>query len=559
MAHIITQVCCNDGACVDVCPVQCIRPRPGDPQYSTAEQLYIDPKACIDCGVCQEACPVGAIYADYDLPAEFDEYREINAAHFAADPILDWSLRPLPDDARSVDEGRLRVAIVGSGPSACYAAAELIGIAGVEVSIFERLPTPFGLVRSGVAPDHQQTKRVADQFGEVLSHPSVRCYFNVEVGRDVSLAEILEHHHAVIYAGGAKSDRQLGIPGEHLPGSHSAREFVAWYNGHPDQAGRTYDLSSRRAVIIGNGNVALDVARVLARPAGRYATTDLADHALDALDRSMIRDVVVAARRGAHEAAYTTSELLALRQLEDVTVVSRADEVRIDDQRLSAACDAAIGPIARRKRDLVAAMADAPVASDGRSISLRYMLSPLEIHGSERVEAVSFARSRLMLKNGALALEPTNAVETIETRLVIRAAGYRGQPVPGFPFDQARGVIPNRAGRVWDRDADAPFAGLYCAGWIKRGPSGLIGTNRVCSRETVAALLEDFATERLARAIRPAADFDALMGGRCASVDAQAWRRIDGAERAAGARRNRPRTKFVRVEDMLASASGDAG
>ncbi|MCW1432285.1 4Fe-4S binding protein [Novosphingobium sp. JCM 18896] len=556
MAHVITQVCCNDGACVDVCPVQCIRPRPDDPEYSSAEQLYIDPSACIDCGVCQEACPVGAIYADYDLPAKFEAYPAINADHFRDNPIEDWSLPPLPQDRAIVSKGNLRVAIIGTGPSACYAAAELLKVPGIELSIFERLPTPFGLVRSGVAPDHQQTKLFAETFADLLHHPAVRCFFNVEVGRDLSLSEVLSCHHAVVYAGGAAGDKSLGLPGEDLPGSHSAREFVAWYNGHPDHAEASFDLSGERAVIIGNGNVALDVARMLAQPVARYATTDLADHAREALEGSLIREVVVAARRGAHEAAYSTGELLALSQLDDVILTGRAGDLPADDAPVTAVLRAAARASARRKWDAVCTFSNSRPGSASRRIALRFLMSPMEILGSDRVEAVRFARHRLVLADGQVAREPTGEIETIATKLVIRAAGYRGEPVPGLPFDDVRGVIPNRGGRVWNLSAGEPLAGLYVAGWIKRGPSGLIGTNRACSRETTTALLDDFSTGRLTRAVTTPDELDGLLRARgVAPLDVQAWSRVDAAERAAGAALNRPRSKFVRVTDMLASAT----
>ena len=266
MAYVIAQGCCNDASCVSVCPVDCIRPRPGDPGFMSAEQLYIDPESCIDCAACLYECPVSAVYDELDMPPELDVFRDINAEYFAAHPLELVSSASKPARALTAEQPVLRVAVIGAGPAGCYAAEELSSVENVEVSMFDRLPTPYGLVRAGVAPDHQKTKAVTSLFQKVLTRPNVSCYFNVRIGEHVLVEEILDRHHAVIFAAGADADRKLGLPGEDLPGAHSAREFVSWYNGHPEHAGRTFDLSGERVVIIGNGNVALDVARVLAAP-----------------------------------------------------------------------------------------------------------------------------------------------------------------------------------------------------------------------------------------------------------------------------------------------------
>ncbi len=305
MAYVITQACCNDASCVDVCPVNCIHPTPDEPEFATTEMLYIDPQTCIDCGACVDECPVDAIFGENELSEAHSMYPEINAAYFEKHPIgPDWPELGSPRKL-SAELGTLRVAIVGSGPSACYAAIELTSRPRVEVDMFDRLPTPYGLVRAGVAPDHPGTKGVSDVFRSALGKRSVQCHFNVEVGRHVSHEELLEHHHAVIYAVGAASDRRLGVPGEDLPGSHAATEFVAWYNGHPDYADHEFDLSGERAVIVGNGNVALDVARVLVTDPDELAKTDMAEHAVEALRHSNIREVVIVGRRGPAQAAYT--------------------------------------------------------------------------------------------------------------------------------------------------------------------------------------------------------------------------------------------------------------
>jgi ferredoxin--NADP+ reductase len=398
MTFVITPGCCSDASCVSVCPVQCIRPRPGDPDFLTTEQLYIDPATCIDCQACMDECPIDAVHADYDMPDNHGDLLSINAEYFLDHPVVESSAPQHKPFRLPEDRPRLRVAVVGTGPAACYAVAQLVEVRGVEVSVFERLPTPFGLVRAGVAPDHQQTKSIGELFRQALGHSAVSCFFNVEVGVDVTVDELLEHHHAVIWAAGAEDDRKLGIPGEDLPGSHSAREVVAWYNGHPDHAGTELDLSGETAVLIGNGNVALDVARTLSCPNGVLSSTDMADHAVRALSDSKITEVVVAARRGPEHAAYSTGELAALARLEGVDLLAHADEV--SSQR---------APDVRRDAVLTAAT-ERQVAPDHRQVRLRFGLTPLSIDGDEHVRSVTFARA-------------DGEVETIETSLVLRAIG----------------------------------------------------------------------------------------------------------------------------------------
>ncbi len=547
MTFVITQGCCNDGSCITVCPVQCIRPRPGDPDFTTAEQLYIDPASCIDCGACLDECPVDAVHGDYDLPDHLSDYLDINADYFATNPIEEDYPPAEPRRKLPEEHPALRVAIVGSGPAACYAAGELSEIKGVEVSVFDRLPTPFGLVRSGVAPDHPDTKLMGEQFRATLSRTSVTCFFNVEVGRDISIAEIAEHHHAVLWAAGASDDRRLGIPGEDLPGSHSAREFVAWYNGHPDAATDEFDLSGERVVVIGNGNVALDVARALTRPVDAFAVTDMADHAIEALGRSAVRDVVVAARRGPEHAAYTLPEALALSRLDGVDLIARPDEV-------GAAEPVSASALAARKLGIAREAAAATPGSD-RSITLRFMLTPLSVNGTDRAESVTFARNRVVDTGGVISVQPTDETETIDATLVLRAVGYRGHAVEGLPFDADTGTIPNAAGRVLDSTGGLHLAGLYCAGWIKRGATGVIGTNKIDSVETVEALLADLAAGSLPEPAKDAAALTALVTERRPDVvDNAAWLRINVAEKAAGKAMRRPRVKFVSIDDMLIPA-----
>ncbi|MBK1787106.1 FAD-dependent oxidoreductase [Prauserella cavernicola] len=527
MTFVINQGCCKDSSCIPVCPVQCIRPRPGDPDFTTTEQLYIDPATCIDCGACMDECPVDAIHSEFDLPEQLSDYLDINAGYFEENPIAE-SLPPDPVH-RKLPAGHtgLSVAIVGSGPAACYAAGELSELKGVTVSVFERLPTPFGLIRAGVAPDHPKTKQIANRFAAVLARPNVHCFFNTEVGRDITVDELLEHHHAVLWAGGADGDRSLGIPGEELPGCFSAREFVAWYNGHPDFAGRRFDLAGRRAVVIGNGNVALDVARVLARPVSELEPTDMATHAVAALRASGIEDVVVAARRGPEHAAYTTGELLALHNTEGIALRAVPDEIDgLGDDRRSAVVRAA----ASQDRD------------GERTITLRYGLSPVSVDGDGEVESVTFRR-------------PDGSTETIEASLVLRAVGYRGRAVSGLPFDDVTGTLPHHDGAVFDPSSGLPVIGVYCAGWIKRGATGMIGSNKSDAAESVDAILADLARGRLTDPVHDAEHLTKLVADRNPDlVDKQAWKRIDQTERRLGREAGRARTKLVSVDELLASS-----
>ena len=503
MTYVVTQPCCNDASCVEVCPVDCIRPTPRDPEYRTTEMLYIDPKTCIDCGACMDACPVDAIFGDAELPEEHEEYREINRKYFELHPLKSTGLPYSPSPTVKIprEEVPLRIAIVGSGPAASYAADELLmhGPNGaVEVEIFDRLPTPWGLVRAGVAPDHGGTKAVADLFSDLGRNKNCTFHLNVEVGRDISHEELMAHHHAVIYAVGALNDRRLDVPGEELAGSHAATEFVAWYNGHPDYADRTFDLSGERAVIIGNGNVALDIARILTADPDDLAGTDIAQHAIDALRESAIREVVVVGRRGPAQAAYTSPELMALGQIPGVDVVVHPQDLLLgEDSR--AALEGVDQTLAMQlKSELTQRYAlHSSVGADKR-IVLRFLASPVAMRGNQRVESVEFVHNEIRQSaDGTIRAHPTSSTEVIETGLVLRSIGYQGTPVPGVPFDSDRGIIPNHDGRVLDPRTNEPLTGTYVTGWIKRGPSGVIGTNKKCAHDTVSQLLTDFTAGRL--------------------------------------------------------------
>lgn len=524
MAYVITQNCCKDASCVPVCPVDCIRPAEGGLDSASAEMLYIDPESCIDCGACFEECPVGAIHYEEDLPGELQRFKDLNAAYFERHPLEPVTVPAAPSRAR-VEAGSLRVAIVGSGPAACYAAAELIDVDGVEINLFERLPTPFGLIRAGVAPDHQHTKSVVDIFERAFTNPRFASHFNVEVGRTVNHDELLSHHHAVIYAVGAATSRRLGIDGEDLMGNHAAAEFVGWYNGHPDHAAHQFDLSGERAVIVGNGNVALDVARVLLMDRTALAATDIAQHTLDALADSAIREVVILARRDIVHAAFSAGEFLALGHLDGVDVIVDPADLPDDDEhhdvetsfKLSIAREyAQRSPTPGRKR-----------------VVFRFGTTPVAIHGPDSAEGLEVSSE-------------ARGAEVIETSLILRSIGYRGLPVSGLPYDKDSGTVPNDSGRV--------VPGTYVTGWIKRGPRGVIGTNRLCAEQTVAQLWADFDAGLLTRDVEDREQLDVLLAARGAEpVGWPGWRAIDAAERDRGVQAARPRVKFVSIEEMLSA------
>ncbi|MBL1075578.1 FAD-dependent oxidoreductase [Nocardia sp. 2] len=556
MAYVITQRCCNDASCVPECPVDCIRPTPEQREFATTEQLYIDPDTCIDCGACVDACPVDAIFSEDDLLASLGRFRDINAAYFQRHP-LESNFEPLVAPSRAPKElGTLRVAVIGAGPAACYAAEELLRRADVEVELFDRLPTPYGLVRAGVAPDHPGTKSVANLFESAFRRDALQYRLNVEVGKHISHEELLAHHHAVVYAVGAATDRKLGVPGEDLPGSYSATEFVAWYNGHPDYANREFDLSGERAVIVGNGNVALDVARVLTVHPDELAKTDIADHALDALRRSNIKEVVVLGRRGPLQAAYTSSEFLALAHLKGVDVIVDPVDLELDPASRAELDSSDVEPSLRLKYTLAQEYAAGSRNPDNKRIVFRYLVSPTAVTGEGKVQAVTYVHNELVEENGRTIARASDRTGVLEASLVLRSIGYRGEPVADIPFDEAGGVIPNAQGRVLNSDGE-PVQGVYVSGWIKRGPRGVIGSNRVDSQETVDKLIEDFVAGKLAAPGQGRADLEALLAQRQPDqVGRDGWKAIDQAEKTAGKAAGRPRVKFTSLEDLLKAAKG---
>ncbi|MFO7162896.1 MAG: FAD-dependent oxidoreductase [Mycolicibacterium hassiacum] len=544
MPHVITQSCCSDGSCVYACPVNCIHPTPDEPGFATAEMLHIDPAACVDCGACVSACPVGAIAHDSKLTPEQLPFVEINAAFYPPRPPGTklppaTKLAPVIEAPRVAHRqgGPLTVAIVGSGPAAMYAADELLTQDGVRVNVFERLPTPYGLVRAGVAPDHQDTKRVTALFDRVSRTPGFTFFLNVDVGSDVTHAELLDHHHAVLYAVGAPNDRRLDIDGMGLPGTGTATEVVAWYNGHPEFTDLPVDLGHERVVLIGNGNVALDVARILTTDPDVLARTDIADHALAALRGSRVREVVIAARRGPAESAFTLPELIGLTSRAEVVLDAADRDLVLRD--LETASD----PFVRKKLEILSKLGDASAPVRRPRIRFAYRLTPLRVVGDERASGIE------------LTVTGTGEIRRIDAGLVLSSIGYRGKPIPGLPFDEVAAVVPNREGRVIDPDTGRPVPGAYVAGWIKRGPTGFIGTNKSCAAETVRNLVADYNAGLLTDPVQGRRALERLIRARRPDViDAAGWHAIDAAEIDRGGG-DRPRVKFTRIPDMLAAAA----
>ena len=449
----------------------------------------------------------------------------------------------------------LRVAVVGAGPSGFYTAEALLKVRDeVSIDIFDRLPAPFGLVRYGVAPDHQKIKSVTAMYGRTAGDPRVRFRGNVEVGRDVTVAELQRHYHAVVFAYGAPDDRRLGIPGEDLLGSLPATDFVAWYNGHPDYAEVEPPLDGANAVVIGVGNVAVDVARILAKTVDELATSDIADHALDALRHSQVRDIVIAGRRGPAEAKFTTKELREFGELAGADV-----DVDPRDMLLHPASERYLTgqASARRNVEVLRDFAARAAGGKARRVAFRFLYSPHAIESDEsgeRVAAITMERNELIERqDGSLASVGTGALERWPAQLVLRSVGYHGSPMPGAPFDEQRGVIPNELGRVLAHHAGAPVPGLYTAGWIKRGPNGVIGTNKADAMETVATLLaDDLPTPSDPR---PKAIEHLLHRRGVDTIDFEQWRRIDRLELTLGKEQGRPRVKLVSRSDLLSAAN----
>ncbi len=458
----------------------------------------------------------------------------------------------------------LRAAVVGSGPAGFFVAQHLLAKPDLVVSVdlYERLPTPFGLVRFGVAPDHEEIKRVTRQFDKVAANPAFRFFGNVDVGSHVTLDELRDYYHIICFTTGAETDRRMGIPGEDLARSHTATEFVAWYNGHPEYRDRHFDLSVEQVAVVGVGNVAVDVARILSRTAEELSSTDIADHALEALRRSRIKEVYMLGRRGPAQAAFTNPEVKELGELVGADIRVREDEIELDllsrveveqsdDRKLI------------KKLEILREFAGRSPAGKPRTLTIRFLVSPVELVGNEAGQVVGLrvVRNQLVADGGArLRAEATDRSELLPVGLVFRSVGYHGVPLSGVSFDQKRGVVPNECGRVLALPGDAPMPGVYVSGWIKRGPTGVIGTNKKDAAETVEAMLEDLALGTLPSPAHPEpATVESFIRQRQpAAVTYADWQRIDQLETARGEPQGRPRVKFTSTEEILAALNREA-
>ncbi len=446
----------------------------------------------------------------------------------------------------------LRVAIVGAGPSGFYAAEALLkSDISVKINLFERLPSPYGLVRSGVAPDHPKLKQAIQIYNKIASANAEVLNFigNVTVGLDISVDELKTYHHAVIFTCGAETDRRLGIPGEDLAGSHTATEFVGWYNGHPDYRDRQFDLSHETAVIIGQGNVAADVSRILSKTVDELKHTDIAEHALDALAESRIRDVYVIGRRGPAQAKFTSKELREFGELDDCDPIVDAAELELNPASTTELAEKTnIGN--KKIYDMFVEYARRDTGNTTRRCHFQFLRSPIELIGDTRIEKVKLEHNQLSGEPFNQSARGSGKTYELETGILFRSIGYRGVAIDGVPFHEGWGTFPNIGGRMTEDEAIVPQ--LYAAGWIKRGPSGIIGTNRACSVETVNHLLQDM--DKLAAIdINTNADaFESLLAERgLRTIDFSDWQIIDAAEVARGEPKGKPREKFTRREEML--------
>ena len=451
----------------------------------------------------------------------------------------------------------LRVAIIGAGPAGFYAAAHLLKQKelNIEVDLFDKLPTPFGLVRGGVAPDHQKIKSVTRQYDKTAEHPNFRFFGNVELGKHVSVDDLRNYYHQICYTTGTQTDRTLGIPGEDLERSHSATEFVAWYNGHPDYRHLEFDLSQESVAVVGVGNVAVDVARILCRTPEELEKTDIADYALEALRNSKVREVHMLGRRGPAQAAFTNPEVKELGEMEDADAFVLPEEAALDvlsKADLEAKPDRKI----QRKIEILQELSETPVTAKSKKLVIRFLVSPVELFddGHGRVGGMKLVKNELYrADNGALRPRATDTFEDLPAGLVFRSVGYRGVPLAGVPFNDSWGLILNESGRVLDPETRAPLVGEYTAGWIKRGPSGVIGTNKADAVETVQLMMEDLEKGDLLKPAHPgkeeATSFIAERQPDYFSY--QDWQRLDALEVGNGQKLGRPRLKFTDIESMV--------
>ena len=445
-----------------------------------------------------------------------------------------------------------RVAVIGSGPAGFYATTQLLASADpeFEVDLYDRLPTPFGLVRAGVAPDHPKIKAVTKAFDKTATHERFRFAGGVELGTDVSREDLRAHYHAVIYAVGSATDRRLGIPGEDLGGSHAATEFVAWYNGHPDYSGLEFDLlNAKRVAVVGNGNVAIDVARMIALAEGELTTTDTADHAIEVLRAARVEEVVILGRRGPGQAAFTNPELREMGELERADVVVDPADIELDPESQAWLESEQAHRTNRINVEILREYAAREPEGKPTRVRFDFLVSPVEVLEGARGRMRGLKLERNEIVDGRA--KGTGEYTELECQLVFRSIGYSGVPLAGIPFDERRGLIRNEGGRVVDQNGDV-CPGEYATGWIKRGPSGVIGTNKKDSLDTVSKLIEDAKAGRL---LEPASDdIDALIAQTPHAVDWQGWEAIDRLEREVGEPQGRPRVKLVEWDELRRAA-----
>jgi ferredoxin--NADP+ reductase len=452
----------------------------------------------------------------------------------------------------------LRVAVIGAGPAGFYATEHILRHEGTvaEVDLFDRLPTPYGLVRGGVAPDHPKIKSVIRVYEKTAARDGFRFFGNVKVGEDISVEDLERHYHAIVYSFGSETDRHLGIPGEELPGSHAATAFVGWYNGHPDYAELEFDLSCERAVVIGNGNVATDVARMLALTEAELRETDTADHAIEPLVNSNVREILILGRRGPAQVAFTNPELRELGEMKDADVIVDPAQMELDPLSRAYLESEAANITARKNVEILTEFSERQPQGKRKRIVLRFLASPVEVKGVGKCQSLVIGRNELVERDGAIRAQDTGEREEIECGLVLRSVGYTGIPIEGIPFDERRGTILNRGGRVLDSHDAGHRLGHFAAGWIKRGPSGVIGTNKKDAQETVDHLVEDVEAGMVLapEAPDPAAVESLLAEREVRFISFPAWQAIDQAEVARGEPHGRPRVKFCSVEEMLEAA-----
>ena len=451
-----------------------------------------------------------------------------------------------------MNDSAKRVAIVGSGPAAFYSAMELLRHDDpmVSVDMLERLPTPYGLVRGGVAPDHEKIKSVTKIFERAAGHPRFRFFGNVEFGIDIQRLELLEHYHAVIYAFGSRTDRHLNIIGETLPGSHAATEFVGWYNGHPDYRHHQFDLTSKRVAIIGMGNVAIDCARILCQDPENLAKTDIAQHALEALRQSEVEEVFLIGRRGPVQAAFTPAEVRELLHLPKVDAVMRASDLELDDHSKEELSKASRNT--KLNMEILQQIHDQGDRGNPRKLHLCFLISPTKIEGSEKVEGLELVHNEIVKEGGVLRAKATDEVMHLNVDMVFRSIGYMGEAIPGLPFDDRRGTLPNDQGQLLDGVDGKLLNQEYTAGWIKRGPSGVIGTNKQDATETVSRLKKNWQTSPTPQPKLVQHDLlDLLKKKKIQFVSFEDWKKLDKYEIEQGQQNGKSRHKICEVQEML--------